>query len=92
MAVKYNISWNYPFSKVKYRSEVKEFTDENHFRNFLNYCSKDESRRKIIGTERIYEETKSFSANDMKAAFEAGKKGLESFEQFCRNYLKKEIS
>lgn len=89
--IKYKIEWNYFNSKEKYRTTIQDFNDENHFQNFLNYCGKNESYRKVIGHERHYEEVKEFSANDLKSAFDFGKKNNISFETFLRQHFKREF-
>lgn len=91
--IKYRIEWEYFNSKPnnKYRSTVQEFNDERHFENFLNYCNKNQDYRKIIGHERHYEESKDYSANDLKAAFDFAKKGQGTFQDFLKIYLKREL-
>lgn len=88
---KYKIEWNYFNSKEKHRTEIKEFTDENHFNNFLAYSGRNESYRKIIGFERHYVEKKEYSANDMQTAYNYARKSEDSFEEFIRKYFKKQL-
>lgn len=90
--IKYKIEWNYFNSKEKYRTTIQEFNDEKHFQNFVSYCGRNEGYRKIIGYERFYEEKKEYSANDMQAAFAAGKAGRYDFEAFIKQHFKKSLT
>lgn len=89
--ITYKIEWNYFNSKEKYRTTTQEFTDENHFENFVKYCGKNESYRKIINYERQYQERKEYSANDMQQAYLYARKSEDSFPEFIRKYFKKQI-
>ena len=92
MAVKYKISFVSYGNPRGYYDTVKEFNDERHFENYLNLCGKDESRRKVIGTEKIYSENKEFTTNDLREAFKAGKAtDFNSFEEFYKNHFKRDL-
>ena len=76
----------------KYFSNEMDFNDERHFYNYVNKMSKDESKVKIVGMERIYGTNKEYTANDLQAAFNSGKSGqCKNFKEFCNNYFKRDI-
>ena len=68
MAIKYKISFVSYGAKRGYFDTIKEFNDERHFENYISFCGKDESKRKIIGTERIYSEELVHTVNDVRVA------------------------
>lgn len=86
--------------KIKYKVEFKnkngnyatkdyEFNDEQHFTNWYNKQIRDESYRKIVGFDRVYEETKEHSRNDLHQAFIAGKgETFATFEAWFKFYFK----
>ena len=88
--IKYRI--DFKSARGKYYSNEMEFNDERHFNNYVNKMSKDESKLKIIGMERIYGAEKEYTANDLQAAFNSGKSGkFNNFKEFCNNYFKRDI-
>lgn len=92
MSIKYRIEWHYFNStKAPYRVVDQEFNDENHFQNFLNYAHRNQEYRKIVGFERVYEDVKEFSTNDLHTAYNVGKKGSMTFQQFFNQHFKKEL-
>ena len=87
-------------SKLKYKVEFKknsgsyqskeyEFNDERHFDNWYKKQSSDNSYRKIVGFERIYEKEKNFSNDDLYQAFIAGAgQKFKGFEDWYKLYFK----
>ena len=92
MTVKYRISFvSFGFNKKHYDVE-KEFNNEEHFNNYIKMCLKDESKRKIIGTEKIYSENKEYTVNELREAYKAAKGNyFNSFEEFYKNYFKRDL-
>ena len=70
MPIEYEIDFvsTSSFSRKTWKKKM-EFNDERHFENYINKMSKDESKIKIIGFEKIASEEKEFSEADMKEIY-----------------------
>lgn len=70
MPIEYEIDFvsTTSFSRKTWKKKM-EFNDERHFENYINKMSKDESKLKIIGFEKIASEEKEFSEADMKEIY-----------------------
>lgn len=99
MSIKYLINFvsTRGLSSKSWTKEM-EFNDKNHFDNYINKMSKDQSKIKIIGFEKITSESKEYSESDMKElytyTFLMFKKAkstsdFESFEKVMENLKNK---